>query len=199
VWKRIVPVTVASALLAAGSWAVGWIAAHAEYCQYGNHISVEKCNAYELATLVVDTITWSADVTLPLITFIAAVAACLLTCSLHECNRSLKRVAVARGARRSGCFTPVQQATNIGLWTSQSGSESEMIAHDAKATRARVVANSVALLELLRSDVMVSNGCSASSQMPVTRAVRYAEQWSGRFDRLRHLARDCVGQATVGA
>jgi hypothetical protein len=61
VWKRIVPVTVASALLVAGSWAVGWIAAHAEYCQYSNHISVEKCNAYELATLVVDTITGRCD------------------------------------------------------------------------------------------------------------------------------------------
>jgi hypothetical protein len=41
--------------------AVGWIAAHAEYCQYSNHISVEKCNAYELATLVVDTITGRCD------------------------------------------------------------------------------------------------------------------------------------------
>jgi hypothetical protein len=148
---------------------------------------------------MIDLITWSADVTLPLITFIAAVAACVLTCSLHESNDTLKRVAVARGARRNVRFTPAQRTTNIGLWTSQSGSKSEMIGHDTKAARARVIANSVVLLELLGSDVVVSNSCSASSQMPVTRAARYAEQWSGRFHRLRDLARDCVGLATVGA
>jgi hypothetical protein len=106
--------------------------------------------------------TWSADATLPLITFIAAVAACVLTCSLHKSNDTLKRFVVVRGARRNVRFTPAQQTTNIGLRTSLSGPKSEMIAHDTKKRLApRVIANSVALLELLGSDVMESNSCSA--------------------------------------
>jgi hypothetical protein len=96
VWKRIVPVAVASALLVAGSCAIGWTAAHAEYCQYGDHISVEKCDAYELATLMVDTITRSADATLPMLIFLAAIAACALTRSLHKSNDTLKRLLSSR-------------------------------------------------------------------------------------------------------
>ena len=53
-WNRILAITIASELLIAGSWAVGWIAAHAEYCQYVDYISVEKCDAYELATVMID-------------------------------------------------------------------------------------------------------------------------------------------------
>ena len=90
-WRRIVPFAVASVLLVAGSWAAGWIAAHAEYCQYGDNISVEKCDAYELATLMVDIITWSAAATLPMLIFPAAVAACVLSCSLHKSTDTLKR------------------------------------------------------------------------------------------------------------
>jgi hypothetical protein len=48
-WKRIGPVAVASGSLVAGSSAAGWIVAHAEYCQYGGYISVEKCGVYEVA------------------------------------------------------------------------------------------------------------------------------------------------------
>jgi hypothetical protein len=36
----------------AGSSAAGWIIAHAEYCRYGDYISVEKCGIYEAATLM---------------------------------------------------------------------------------------------------------------------------------------------------
>jgi hypothetical protein len=162
-WKRIGPVAVASGSIVAGSSAAGWIVAHAEYCQYGGYISVEKCGVYEVATLMVDMITLSADATLPVLTFLAVVAACLLSCSLHECHDTLKFV-VAGGAQRNLRFFPVRHATNIGLRTSLAGQKSEMIAHNAKPARARIIASSAALLELFGPEVVVSNSFSDKAE-----------------------------------
>jgi hypothetical protein len=162
-WKRIGPVAVASGSLVAGSSAAGWIVAHAEYCQYGGYISVEKCGVYEVTTLMVDMITLSADATLPVLTFLAVVAACLLSCSLHECHDTLKFV-VAGGAQRNLRFFPVRHTTNIGLRTSLAGPKSEMIAHHAKPARARIIASSAALLELFGPKVVVSNSFSDKAE-----------------------------------
>jgi hypothetical protein len=172
-WKRIGQVTVASVLFVAGSCSAGWIAAHSEYCQYGDYIGVGKCDAYVVATLVVDTITWSASATLPMLILAAAAAACLLSCSLHKSHDTLMQLVVVRGAQRNLRFTPVQHTTNIGSWRSLSGPKSEMIAHDTEPARARVVARSVELLELLGSEAMVSNGCfdKLAQQQPGRKAL----------------------------
>ena len=159
-WKRIGPVAVASGSLVAGSSAAGWIVAHAEYCQYGDYISVEKCGVCEVATLMVDAITWSADATLPVLTLLAVVAACVLSCSLHECHDALKGLLSPAVLSVTSAFPPFDVATNIGLRTSLAGPKSEMKAHDAKAARVRIIASSVAVLELFGPEVMVLNSCS---------------------------------------
>jgi hypothetical protein len=112
-WKRIGQITVASVLFVAGSCSAGWIAAHSEYCQYGDYIGAGKCDACVVATLVVDTITWSASATLPMLILVAAAAACLLSCSLHKSHGTLMQLVVVRGAQRNLRFTPVQHTTNI--------------------------------------------------------------------------------------
>jgi hypothetical protein len=152
-WKRIVALAVASQLLIAGACAVGWTAAHAEYCQYGDYIDVEKCDAYELATVMIDLIISTVNSTLPTLALLAVVAACMLTCSLHKSYHTLKRLAFAPVARRNVCFSPAKQTTNAGLWVSLSGSRPAIRGYDTKAARAPALANSVAFLELLGSDV----------------------------------------------
>lgn len=104
--NRIVAIAVGLQLLVAGACAVGWIAAHAEYCQYGDHIKVENCEAYELATLMIDAITWSVDTTLPMLNLIVAVAACVLTYTLHRSNETLKQSSPLRGGRLRRLIRP---------------------------------------------------------------------------------------------
>ena len=114
-WKRIVALAVASQFLIAGACAVGWTAAHAEYCQYGDYIDVKKCEFYELATAMINLIISTVNATLPALAFLAIVAACVLTCSLHKSNHTLQRFAFPPCARRNVCFSPAKQTTNTGL------------------------------------------------------------------------------------
>jgi hypothetical protein len=116
-------------------------------------------------------ITLSADATLPVLIFLAIVAACLLSCSLHECHDTLKCF-VARGGQRNLRFFPVRHATNIGLRTPLAGPKSEMIARNTKPARARIIASSAALLELFGPEVVVSNSFSDKAEVGRIRLLR---------------------------
>ncbi len=165
-WNRIAPVAVASGLFVAGSWAAGWIAAHAEYCQYGDYISVEKCDACELATLMVDAITWLADATLPMLILPAAVAACVLSCSLHKSNDALKRFVVVRGAQRHLHFTPRSPDNEHRFMDVPVGAKIGNDSSRYKSGSRPIIPNSVVVLELIGPDVMDSCSDKVAHQQP---------------------------------
>ncbi len=189
-WKRIVALAVASQLLIDGACAVGWTAARAEYCQYGDYIDVKKCDAYELATVTINLIISTVNATLPTLAFFAIVAACMLTCSLHKSNDTLKRFAFARGAGHNACFSPAERMTNAGL--GMPGSRPEITGYDTKAARAPALANTVAFLELSGSDVSAHRISGPHTASLVLRAAifhsRKMQVWP--FLRLTHLAVD---------